>query len=740
MEKTIVTSCSFPLIKLDVNLTYDAVQKPSGVGYIILVLIKDAKDHNEPIRIVLKRFGVPDDLQFIFADEIDVLLNRGILQLVRSNSYQREYFEKYAIADFAFTANGERMFREGAIPTGEEKIKQTTVYYNPLTFEFSFTAPNYTELKQSYCYHEGFMERVETDFTGLKEYLIDNARNAELQKEERLLECSIAGREDVSAKVKENLELRIDEDGMEVSFKTAGAEDFYKKYFTPDMLERTFAAKDKFKFSVPTKHVKGFSDFKALSSVYLPEEYAKQIARFANLLITRNKDKISIKRGGIETTFENEKINSAASAISSEWSFITIDPKEMRFYTAANIELTERVLDKPVSVSLLVEQLYGADEKTKVIKAIFDECAIVAFSTEHCGLVKAVYELSKNADYIAQYTSEKIKQLSDRAKQSEILLAANKVFVNPEWSALATQYAKDIYSGLIAETTKENIGYNVKIVRTLDGIRKPEKNALLLTIAEKFGSELDDAALFILLTDAGFSENDSLSVANAVKVYVDKILAGETELEKSKISDDFAALSNNLDDLKKNLGIRSATKYAFRDGYDIAKFTEDFKAFQSKLSELKKKYAVFAPDGFGELAKYEEIMQPVFDYIIIERNASQRPEKISESYIRSKINAGDWRMAIFDMFIRLEYILSKRLDIKKSDNLDAHKKINRAKEEKIITESEADALHTLRKFRNNLTHPTDAQLVFDKVKITKWADAVFSIAESKPADKKEGKK
>lgn len=740
MEKTIVSSCPFPLIKLNVNLKYAEVQKPSGIGYIILVLIKDAKDRSEHLTDVLKRFGVPEDLRFIFADEIEVLLNRGILQLVRNNRYQREYFEEYTIGNFEFTPNGERMFREGAIPTGEEKSKQAVVYFNPLTFEFSFFAQSYMALEKSSCYPEGFMQRVESDLTGLKEYLIDNTSGVGLQKEERLLECSITGREDVFTKAEKNLELRVDEDGFEISLKTAGAEDFYEKYFTPDMLERELAAKNKFKFSIPTKSVKGFSVFKALSAVYLPEEYEKQIARPVKLLIVNDDNKISIKRGGNETILQNGKIVSeAVGAIFPDWSFITIDAKEMRFYTAANISLTERVLDKPVSFNLLVEQLYGAEEKAKIIKAIYDECTFDGFSLERCNLVKAVYELSENAEFVSQYTNTKIKQGGDREKQSEILLTANKVFNNNEWVAIFAEYANEIYNGLIADITKENVGYVVKIIKTLNDIRKPNKEELLLAVAEKFSKTMDAVTLFILLTDAGFGENEALSVANAVKAYIEKVLAGETEFARSSISDGFAALSSNLSDLKENLGIKSVAKYTFRDSYNIVKFAEEFKAFQSKLSGIIK-YAGFAPDGFEELAKYEKIMQPAFDYIMIERNASQSPERISETYIRQKIGAGDWCTAIGDMVIRLDYILGKQLEIKKGDNSDVFEKIDRAKKEKIITGSEADTLHELRKFRNRLQHPTETQLVFDREKIMQWADAVFSIVENNSDSKKEGKK
>jgi hypothetical protein len=732
MEKKIITKCPFPLIKLNVNIEYAEVQKPSGVGYIILVLIKDAKERSEKLANVLKRFGIHEDLQPIFADEIDVLLNRGILRLARNNYYQREYFEEYTIGSFDFTANGERMFREGAIPTGEKNKKQIAVYYNPLTFEFAYNSPTaFMSMDKSNCFPQGFMERVETDFTKLKNFIIDNPKGAGLQAAERLLECDIASREDLFTKIEDNCEFCIDEDGIEVALKTAGASDFYEKYFTPDMLEREFDAKAKFKFDVPTATVKGFGSFKKVSAIYLPEDYKAQFDRPAKLLLKRDGDKISVKRGNTVTMFESGKIiTGMVCAINSDWSFVTIDGKEMRYYTAARVTLTERILDKPISLNLLVEQTFGTDEKAKVIKAIYGECMMAAFTTEHANIIKAVYELTADADGIAQYIDAKIRVAGDRAKAVEILLAANGIFASiAEWQTEAERYANEIYSGLIADLTKENAGLTVRTARMLAGLRNMDKTELLNAVAGKF-ERLDAVALFNLLTGVGFTENDALSVANAVKIYVDKILADDTTFEKSGLSDGFSALASNLSDLNENLGIKSTSKYAFREGYKIDKFVEDFRAYKAKLDGLKR-YSDFARDGFAELRKYEEIMQPVFDYIMIERNATQNPEKISEGYIRGKINAGDWRAAIGDMVIRLDYILGKRLGLKKGDGgADVFDKIDRARKENIIAGAAADTFHELRKFRNRLQHPTDEQLTFDPAKIKVWADAVFAVEES----------
>jgi hypothetical protein len=750
MEKVIVTTCPFPLIKMDVKLKYAEVRKPTGVGYIILELIKDAKKRDERLTEILTGFGVPEDLLYIFAYDVERLSKWGILRLLTDSEYNREYFDEYTVGHFRFTENGERMFREGAVPTGEEKTKMVTVYFNPLTSEFLFKNLNKCyNMKDVYCYEEGFMDKVKTDFSGLKEVLIDNSVAAGLKKEERLLEYAIdaSSREDLATTEGENLNLRVDDDGIEVQFKTAGAMDFYKTYFTPDMLERNLAAKNKFEFpiTVSVHKVNGFSEFKNLSTVYLPDEYLKQIDRPVKLLVALNGGNIVVKHGKNATPFEQGKaIDTAIGGICPKWSFITIDAKEMRAYTAAETKLIERSLNEPLAVNLLIEQIFGTEQKRAIVKAIYDECKTVGFSEECCRLVKSVVDLLENAEMADEYTRHSLRNSKEAPveERCKILLAANGIFKDiQKWATVATDCANEIYNRLIDEMTEENVGYTVKTARLLDGIRTPRKDALLDNVAKKLETlgKTDTIEMFNILSSAGFNENEALSVANAVKIYVDMIINGKTAwTDRSALSGKIKAPAHDLSELKKNLGIESTAKYAFREKYDQAAFIDHFKAFQSKLDGLKN-YEGFAPDGFKTLHRYVEIMKPVFDYIMVERNASQKPEKIDRKYIRSKIAAGDWRSAIGEMTIRLEYMLGKRLggDGDKPEAL--FEKIKRVVAKKILTAEEADTLHKLREFRNRLYHPTANPLDFNREDIENWADAVFAL-DGNGADKPNGGK
>jgi hypothetical protein len=525
MKKSIITSCPFPLIKLTVNIKFAEIEKPSGIGYIILVLIKDTKNHEEMFNDVLfKQLGVPEDIQSIFSDEMELLLNREILRLKQGFEYKYEqrpegrifyrvgdpkpvFFEDAKLGYLEFTENGERMFREGFIPTGEEKSKQATLYFNPLTMNFSFNVPKNDPMNKSACYTPDFMEQVRVDLSGIKDYLIENVKQAGLLKEERLLDCSIVDQEYLITAEDKNLDMLIDEYGMELNFKTAGARAFFNKYFTREMFEHELDTKSMFKFKVPMNLADGFSEFKNLSAIYAPEEYTKQIARPARLLITDVGGRISVKRGNVISYFNRDEfIGSAVNAVFPRWSFITVDAKEMRFYTAAKVNITERVIGKPVNINLLIEQIYGTEQKQPVIKALFDECKAVELTPEFGGLIKVISELDESTDYMRLYIKSRIAEKS-LADQSEILLDADKIFLGVKWAQIARDCANKIYDAMISELTKENAGYYVKLARTLDKIRKPGQDELYNAVSGKLSKEIsDEVELFNAMLNAGFSE------------------------------------------------------------------------------------------------------------------------------------------------------------------------------------------------------------------------------------------
>ena len=83
MEEKIIkqfkTTVPFPLLIYKTNITYNEVRKASGIAYILLDLMQKSKSE-EKICDVLRKFGIPSELHYIFGKEIASLLETGIVQ------------------------------------------------------------------------------------------------------------------------------------------------------------------------------------------------------------------------------------------------------------------------------------------------------------------------------------------------------------------------------------------------------------------------------------------------------------------------------------------------------------------------------------------------------------------------------------------------------------------------------------------------------------------------------------
>ena len=104
----IETSLPFPFLELNEIVSATEVKKPSGVAYMILVLLKESKNKNQKISSLLESFGIPKHLHSIFADEIRKLLDDGII-IADDIKYQTRWFSKYELSDFYFSKRGEKV-------------------------------------------------------------------------------------------------------------------------------------------------------------------------------------------------------------------------------------------------------------------------------------------------------------------------------------------------------------------------------------------------------------------------------------------------------------------------------------------------------------------------------------------------------------------------------------------------------------------------------------------------------
>lgn len=171
--KQIKTSCPFPLLQYKVTVKYNEVRKASGIAYILLDLIQKSTAKEEKIADELLRFGIPADLHAIFGRELERLAATDIIACNVNMRYLSDlrYFSEIKLSDLKLTERGEKLFKEGAIPTGQEKVSVKDVFYSPVTRKFDLrSALPYSPLASCFL-GENFLDKIEIDVSGMEDYV-----------------------------------------------------------------------------------------------------------------------------------------------------------------------------------------------------------------------------------------------------------------------------------------------------------------------------------------------------------------------------------------------------------------------------------------------------------------------------------------------------------------------------------------------------------------------------------------
>ena len=118
------TSFPFPIVKVTTLIHHTEVSKPTGVSYIILVLINESANKKEKLSNLLIQFGVPVDLHGIFADEIYKLIHELEIIKCKPYEYNRTHFSEYLVGNFVFTEKGKKVFRDELIQIGRASCRE----------------------------------------------------------------------------------------------------------------------------------------------------------------------------------------------------------------------------------------------------------------------------------------------------------------------------------------------------------------------------------------------------------------------------------------------------------------------------------------------------------------------------------------------------------------------------------------------------------------------------------------
>ncbi len=719
--KKIKTSCPFPMLEYKVDVLYNEVRKASGIAYILLELIQKSAMGNEKIAEVLKRFGIPSELHYIFAKELSSLVANGILNTRINSSYidNIKYFEQMTLDLFELTAKGKKMFAEGAIPTGQEKAKTTSVFYSPVTRKFELVCTqSYAPLETSFL-GEDFLNKVKYDVSGMEEYLKYVQTKVGLKAEEMIIKITYQEPKKLAAKAEENLTITIDADGAAFSFATTDEKAFFESYYSSALMSAGMLMKDKYKFDVSVPTVE-WSSIKA-DNLYIPSDSGKQAARPCKLFIGRGVHGYT----RTDNVLRYENGTAYLDILDDKAEFALLDNAGCKYYLPLNVRIPCKNFGDVFEMQLLVETVASEDQFKKLLQAIYLDCYERSCSSESSQTLAYIATVLGDAELLNKYTQKKLSEFGTDEDRIDLIIRLNASFSKCEgWSAYFTEIAEVIFERYVASVELENIIFKNTVLTPLrKAMEMPEAeyiSALAEPLKEKESAEL----VYQALESASFTESEILAVVNVIDIYATRVLERTPIDGATELASKFALFSGNLWKLCDMLGVENPNDYTLKDDYNIDEFFNTFATY-SKAQKDVDKYKAYAKASFEQLKRFDAIFNPIQELLSIERTASEHPEKITKKFIDEQISRGRYSVAISNLLIKAQYDLRVLL----SADLTAHANelIDEAESQGIIKRDEANRLHKLRMCRNGLQHPEKRQIPFDKETLEEWRDTVFSL-------------
>lgn len=729
--KTIKTACPFPLLQYKVTVKYNEVRKASGIAYILLDLIQKSTAKEGKIADELLRFGIPADLHAIFGQELARLAAADIIACNYNIHYlvEQKYFSEIKLDDLSLTERGEKLFKEGAIPTGQEKASIKDVFYSPVTRRFDLrSALPYSSLASCFL-GEHFLDNVEIDISGMEDYIRANQQQFGLKAEERIIKTEHEEPLKLNIRKEEGMAISLSPTGVKFTFDTSDEQIFFEKYYNSALMTECMQMKNRYKFvgrngdTLELPEIDS-SELSQGVAVYIPDDLKKQAARPCKLYLGRGE--VDFTRSDKVLQPDTGTAAALLRKIHPNAEFALLDNSACHYYCCWNVRFPCAQFGDIFNLPLLVE--YTAEQNVffDILGELFNYYVGQPFGEDVSRAILYIVSATGKSDYFEKCIDRYISVIETADGKIDELLREHRSFsLNASWEKYFVPVAKGLFNESVVQIRLDNMIYK-------NAVLAPLKSALKMTDAEyvaKFIGAVrgeDENLIWQALEVAGFSVDDMLSVVNVVPRYIDLILNNEDIEAETKFAVPFKTVRFNLWKLNSMLGIENAETYTIGDQYNTDEFFNVYGTLISAYQTISK-FKNYAADKFAILERYFEIYRPIHELLSIERTSASHPEKINRNYIDGLLARGKYKDAVCDLLVKLQYDLRKLLSA--DDGTAANELIDTAQIQRMITREQADMLHKLRICRNNFQHPESKQVPYNKEAIEKWRDVVFSVTE-----------
>lgn len=705
------TSMPFPLTRVTTEVHHTEVKKPSGVSYILLVIINESKDKKMKVRDLLIQFGVSIDLHPIFADEIQTLIND--LEIIECTPYQynKQYFDEYTIGDFKFTTKGKKVFKEELIPSKNTVEDKEEYWFDPGRNRLMTKIPddwqigniNYSELPNSFGEQFTYTNNHE-----MEDFLNSQKGNGIcVKKEEAITTVKILEQAFFFKTFPIQFEITLESNDIDFRFEENSLKDFFDKHYLSDMKASCLSVKRKFKFSSVVHKVQNIDLKRNILGLHYPEMYDQFL---------RTEYSITITKGNYESKQRQHVFESPESILKLSGLYETLHFSKGKAIALAPLEISfnDRVNNAIVELPFLVEVELENDDIEAALRNLAE--TFVDYKMDNVKDLYTVYSyLNDHQSLIDSYEG----YFSDDIENNITVLKSIKDLVNinkfEDWfKKKAIELYEKYFDVISLDALDYQLTFGSWLIKYL-GI----SDKIIIQKAISTNQDVAKIEIYDALENVGFKQSDILK---SIDLYQDLIsyILGNTNLEsQSKLFLKVQTLKESFEKLKELSGLESIKHFTVKEDVDKKLYRETYLGFKQKLNEV-----AFPKNQNGvESKEFEEYISN-FDYLYTlyseEFSASSNPKDITRKQIEKKIKSHDYFSAVIYLSVKMEWLLKEKHKLKGKlyemiDSIDGN----------VLSQDEKQLLHLLRKERNNLVHPNGNRINIGNDELSKIIEIVF---------------
>lgn len=717
------TAWPFPILQYTTNTSYVEVRKASGIAYILLQLISSSENNSEKLVATLKSLGVPSDIHYIFAGELAYMINFGIVQMKSGRDFGVDLKDIYQISDFEITELGKKLFKEGTIPTGNDKIKRINVYYDvsrkdtQIKFDWKLFRIEKSTLDES-CVGDVVLNNADVEM-----FISENMSKYAFRKGERISGFEHDVSEIFVYKMDDAVTLKISQEGVQIQAKDKARDTFMHQFYSSDIITRIIDAKKKYhfpEFLVSEVKEYDFNEFKNVTKLCMPSQIAT-ITNIKSSLSLGGKCEIRGSECALDSTEAIELMRkcdiTGVACYFENGNLYSIIPG--RFLFDVNGYAGK------CAINLIAVQQLDESVQQQLMREVFLRCINASVPFERCIIIKKLTQISKCKDYLEQFANSLMRKVDSFTEKIDLFIKLNDEFAKESgWSEYSKESAAHLFEELCTQITVDGFVAQNILGKKLNKIMRLNDIEYISRISKRLIDNEDDVIAFEALEGADFNVDVIISVINVFESYCKQIIEGVHVSGNSKLSGQCTLLGQALSELRELTGIDNPFEDSAELDFDQERFSQVMATFTDSIKKVEK-YKAFAMEQYKMLIFFQERFIEIKEVVTIEKEATKNPKNINKNYIEQKLKKSRYKDAICDLHVRLQYELNRLFNTENAQTFDL---LSDSDIFNYLAENQVDDMHALRKCRNGFQHPKDKREVqYSEKAIREWCSIVEKL-------------